>query len=275
VTRLGYHTNAWGGVVGHPAGVTSIKDLHYLTPGSTAAALADIAAAGYGGCELFDGNLAEYAEHPDELRRLLEESGLQLIGVYAGANLIYREVLPEELWRIERTAGLAAELGAEHLVVGGGALRAGGAAPDDIDRLAEGLEAVRDLAAKAGLTPSYHPHLGSLVEGPDALDALMARSGIGLCPDTAHVAAGGGDPAAVIRRYGDRMPYVHLKDWSAADGAFLPLGAGDLDMDDIVAAIGETGYAGWITVELDGYPGDPLEAARTSASFLKDRGVRG
>jgi inosose dehydratase len=32
--KLGYHTNTWGGVVGHPAGVTSIKALFYLTNGS-------------------------------------------------------------------------------------------------------------------------------------------------------------------------------------------------------------------------------------------------
>ena len=28
--KLAYQTNTWGGVVGHPAGVTSVKDLYYL-----------------------------------------------------------------------------------------------------------------------------------------------------------------------------------------------------------------------------------------------------
>jgi inosose dehydratase len=267
--KLGYHTNTWGGVVGHPAGVGSVKDLYYLTPGSTERALADIAAAGYRGCELFDGNLVEYDDRRDELRRLLGEHGLELIAVYAGANFIFGDILADELWRLERGAEIAADLGAEHLVVGGGAQRAGGEAPGDLDRLAEGLGAVQELAARHGLTPSYHPHLGTMVQAPDALDALMERTSIGLCPDTAHLAAGGGDAAAIIRRYGDRIPYVHLKDWSAADQAFLPLGTGDMDMADIVAALGEIGYDGWVTVELDGYDGDPLEAARTSARFLE------
>ncbi len=38
----------------------------------------------------------------------------------------------------------------------------------------------------------------------------MPNTRIGLCPDTAHRAAGGGDPAAVIHRYRDRPRHVHL-----------------------------------------------------------------
>ena len=37
--KLAYHTITWGGVVGHPAGVTSVKDLYYLANGSTEKAL--------------------------------------------------------------------------------------------------------------------------------------------------------------------------------------------------------------------------------------------
>ena len=37
--KLAYQTNTWGGVSGHPAGVTSVKDLLYLTNGSTEEAM--------------------------------------------------------------------------------------------------------------------------------------------------------------------------------------------------------------------------------------------
>ena len=43
--KLAYQTNTWGGVFGHPAGVTSVKDLLYLANGSTEEAMRDIAAA--------------------------------------------------------------------------------------------------------------------------------------------------------------------------------------------------------------------------------------
>jgi inosose dehydratase len=270
--KLGYCTITWGGVVGHPVGVTSVKDLYYLAHGSTERAVADIAAAGYSGVELFDGNLVEYAGRRDEFRSLLSRHGLELVAVYSGANFIFSEILPEELWRIEQAAELAADLGAEHLVIGGGAKRAAGEAPDDLDRLAAGLAGAQAIAGRFGLTPSYHPHLGTIVETPQALDAIMERTDIGLCPDLAHLAAGGGDPAAIIRRYGDRIPYVHLKDLAREDLSFTPLGAGDLDLEDVLAALDETGYDGWLTVELDATDGDPADAARESAAFLSARG---
>ncbi|MED3928732.1 sugar phosphate isomerase/epimerase, partial [Priestia megaterium] len=66
--KLGYQTNTWGGVVGHPAGVTSIKDLYYLANGSTEEALKDIAEVGYKGFEMFDGNLMEFKDRKEEFR---------------------------------------------------------------------------------------------------------------------------------------------------------------------------------------------------------------
>jgi hypothetical protein len=39
--KFGYSTITWGGVVGHPGGVTSIKDLFYMTHGDTKAAIRD------------------------------------------------------------------------------------------------------------------------------------------------------------------------------------------------------------------------------------------
>jgi inosose dehydratase len=97
---------------------------------------------------------------------------------------------------------------------------------------------------------------------------VFAASRIGFCPDTAHLAAGGGDPETLIRRYPDRIRHVHLKDLDPVTGVFLPLGRGKLDFTGILAALRETGYDGWLIVELDYYDGDPAEAARVSKSFL-------
>ncbi|HET7782627.1 MAG TPA: sugar phosphate isomerase/epimerase, partial [Arthrobacter sp.] len=76
--KLGYCSITWGGVVGHAQGVTSVKDLFYLTHGSMKDAVRDIASVGYEGVEMFDGNLAEYAEKPEELKEILASSGVSL-----------------------------------------------------------------------------------------------------------------------------------------------------------------------------------------------------
>ncbi|WP_214370692.1 sugar phosphate isomerase/epimerase family protein [Pseudonocardia sp. H11422] len=266
--RLGYHSITWGGVTGDATGVTSVKDLVYRVPGSMHRALRDIAAAGYVGVEMFDGNAADFADNPDELRELFTETGLSLVSVYTGANFVYREILPDELHRVRRAAALAATFGAEQLVVGGGARRAAGTPESDYDRLAEALDTVTGIAEEHGLSACYHPHLTTIVESPVEVEKIMSRSRIGFCPDTAHLAAGGGDPAALIRRYPDRIRHVHLKDLRRDPFTFLPLGEGEIDFTDVLAAVREVGYDSWLIVELDSYDGDPAEAARISKTFL-------
>lgn len=262
--RLGYQGNGWGGVVGHPVGVTSIKDLYYLTPGDPWQALDDIAAAGYDGVELFDGNVVE---HVEVLEEELERRQLALAGVYSGANLVFSDVLPEELWRIRQACAAAARLGAVHFVVGGGAKRADGTTDEDYDRLGAALDEVSRIARDAGLVPSYHPHMTTMAESPDQIDRALAQSDIRFCPDTGHLILGGGDPAELIRRFGDRIELVHLKDVTD-DGDFVPLGDGVMDVDGVLAAVRSIGFDGWLTVELDGWDGDPAEGARRNFAAL-------
>lgn len=266
--KLGYPTITWGGVTGTAGGVTSVKDLFYLTNGSTEKALRDIASAGYTGTEVFDGNLLEFVDRPAALTELLEETGLELVGVYTGANFIFDDILTEEFAKIERAAELAAMFGAARLVVGGGAQRHAGPSDGDFERLAAGLDRAAEIAAAWGLAASYHPHLGTLTETPEALATVMELSEIDFCPDTAHLAGGGGDPAVLIRRYADRLAHVHLKDWDRATREFRPLGEGDLDFADILRAIHQACYDSWLMVELDYYDGDPLQAARISKAYL-------
>jgi inosose dehydratase len=265
--NFGYQTNTWGGVVGHPAGVTSIKDLFYLTPGSDEEALRDIAAAGYAGVELFDGNLLAYRGREDEFRGYLRAGNLKLIAGYSGANFIYPDVLDDELWRIEQAAQMVQAFGAEFLVLGGGAVRHGGTREEDFAALAQGLDRAADLAEQYGLTALYHPHLGTMVEGPEALAKVMALTHVGLCPDTAHLAAGGNDVPDLIRSYAGRIPYIHLKGLQRDPLNFLPLDE-DPEMADIWQAVKDTGFDGWITVELDSHA-TPAEAAARSLRWLQ------
>lgn len=265
--KLAYHANCWGPLGGHPVGVTSIGNLTYMTFADMAQAFSDIAAAGYKGVEIFDGNLLEYADRKDELKALLQRTGLDLLAVYSGANLIFPDVAAEEFEKIRRVADLAAEFGTTHLVVGGGAKRLAGAEPGDRAATGAGLETCREIAEGAGLRAHYHPHLTTLAEAPDEIAEIFAHTGIDFCPDSAHLAAGGCDVPALIRQWADRISYVHLKGLQSDPFGFTPLGQGDLDMTGIVAALSETGFDGWITTELDAWP-DPAEGAKQSHQWL-------
>jgi inosose dehydratase len=159
----------------------------------------------------------------------------------------------------------AKELGAKHAALGGGAIRSGGIRKDDHEKLAKGLEKAAEMIDKIGLIPSYHPHLGTIVQAPDQLDKLMALTNVNLCPDCAHIEAGGGSSVEVVKKYADRIKYLHLKDFK--DGQFLPLGMGTIDFKEMLKTLEGKGVD--YTVEVDGYPGDPYEGAVTSYRYLE------
>lgn len=263
-----YHANCWGPLGGNAVGVTSITQLTYRTFGDMGRAIAEIGEVGYDGVELFDGNLLDYDADPAALRSSLAGAGVKLVAVYSGANFIFPDILGEELARVRRVADAAAASGAIHLVVGGGAKRADGLRDDDHARLAEGLEKVVALAKERGLRAHYHPHLSTIVEGPEEVRKIFGMTSIDFCPDTAHLAAAGGDPAQMIREHKARISYVHLKGLRKAPFAFTPLDDGDLDISEILSALSEIKFDGWVAAELDSWP-DPREGAVRSLAFLE------
>jgi inosose dehydratase len=264
--KLAYHANCWGALWGDAVGVTSITRLAYRTFGQMDRALSDIAAAGYERVEVFEGNLLDHSAA--DFRSLLANTGLHLVAPYAGGNFIYDDILPEQLARVTRAADRAGELGARHLVVGGGAKRFDGTREADFHKLAAALDRVKDLAEARGLRAHYHPHLSTIVEGPETVGKIFDLTVIDFCPDTAHLAAAGGDPARLIRDHAPRISYVHLKGFQRDPFAFTPLDSGDIPTAPILQALRDTGYQGWVCAELDAWP-DPAEGARISMTYLK------
>ena len=264
--KLAYHANCWGDLGGNAVGVTSITQLAYRTFGDMKRAFSDIASAGYEGVEVFDGNLLDF--NLNDMRSLLDNNGLALVATYSGGNFIFDDILPEELARVTRAADRAAELGAPHLVVGGGAKRFDGVRDVDYHKLAAALDRVKEIADARGLRAHYHPHLSTIVEGPAEVAKIFGLTAIDFCPDTAHLAAAGGDPAQLMREHASRISYVHLKGLQREPFAFTPIDRGDVPTDGIIAAMREIGFKGWVCAELDAWA-DPLAGARASMAYLK------
>jgi len=171
-----------------------------------------------------------------------------------------------------------------------------GLQPEGWDRLASNLQATVELCRRRGYEPTFHHHAGTYVEAPWEIEELLARSDIGLCLDTGHLALGGGDPLRAINDWGPRINHVHLKDIrrSVIDeviregagmmdvwrrGAFCRLGTGDLDIDAILNGLRALDFRGWIVVEQDVIPGPetPTGAAALdqdrNRAFLRARGL--
>ena len=265
--KLGYMTNGFGPLVGVGGGVTSVKDIRYLTICDDADTIAKIANVGFHCIEVLEGNLTKYADNIDELKQILKINGMEMMSVCVGANGIEPYYLDADWANLAEVARMAKEIGVTYIGICGGAIRARGVQEGDYKLLAEGLDLAKELIETYGLKASYHPHLGSMAETPDQIDKLFALTKIDICPDLAHIAAGGGDPLEVVKKYYDRISFMHLKDLNK--NGFAPLGAGSVDIKGVIAYLKERGYEGDWLVEVDGYAGDPVEACQASYDYLK------
>jgi Sugar phosphate isomerases/epimerases len=67
---------------------------------------------------------------------------------------------------------------------------------------------------------------------------------------------------------------VHVKDFRVGEHRFVYLLQGDVNWREVMAALKEIGYDGWITAELPPYPHAPDQMVRDTAQHL-DRIIKG
>jgi inosose dehydratase len=260
------------------------------------ALLDEMAAAGYEGTEL---GPPGYLGEGDELRARLERHGLALTGGWCPVRFSEPEHLADDLASLSRTLDLfdAAGAGDARPVFGDGGsderrANPGRGEPDLDDagwsRWAEGVRRAADTARARGYEPTLHPHTSTFVESPREIERAVELTDVGLLVDTGHLLLGGSDPIEVLRRFGDRVNYVHVKDVrldvvrqvvdERADvlegwrrGMFCELGAGDVDLPAFFDALRATGYDGWVVVEQDRIPRPDEELRESAEAQIRNR----
>jgi inosose dehydratase len=154
-------------------------------------------------------------------------------------------------------------------------------------RFAEGLAVAVARCRERGYEPTFHHHTATYVEAKWEIDRLLELSDVGLCLDTGHLLLGRGDPVRAIHDWAGRINQVHLKDARraileqiVADAApvqeiwrrraFCPLGEGDIPIGEVLGALSDIGYAGWLVVEQDVLP-DARDPERPAAEQRRNR----
>jgi inosose dehydratase len=261
-----------------------------LSPKTVTAAVAGIADAGF---------TAMHADVPDgmsvaEYRTLLSDHGVRPApGYFAGNFDAPAAELPGLIEAAKRHAGVQAELGlsevflASHLNPDRIGAPAVGAAFDAtrLELVIERIAAVARAITQEGVTPCFHPHVGSWIETEhevramlDSIDASVLSFG----PDIGHLFWAGMDPAAVIADYAQRVRAVHLKDVhrqaavrareqgddymgaTVTEHVWTEPGRGDVDFQAAFAALPPS-YQGWFVVEVD-VPDLPTKEESTAES---------
>jgi inosose dehydratase len=159
---------------------------------------------------------------------------------------------------------------------------------DEWSRFAERVGRAVERVRERGLEPTFHHHACTYIETPEEVDALLESTDVGLTFDSGHLLIGGGDPLADFRRWRKRINHLHLKDartqvlrdalrgddpmtavWEGR--VFVPLGEGDLAVDQLVQEVVDSGYSGWLIVEQDVVPRSTADVERARDEQVANR----
>ncbi len=172
-----------------------------------------------------------------------------------------------------RCIDLAAALGARHLSTEPGGPLQDMKREEGLRLFREGLRRVEDHAGRRRIKILIEPEPGLLIETPgEFLDLFrdLDPEVCGLNFDIGHFFCVGKDPAAWVEDLKAVTHHFHLEDIAASrEHHHLMLGHGAVDIPQVLDKIHETGFDGFITVELYTYEDRPVEAVQESMKYLQ------
>ncbi|MFF0903888.1 UNVERIFIED_CONTAM: sugar phosphate isomerase/epimerase [Kocuria sp. CPCC 205316] len=269
--------------------------------------LDEVAEAGYSWIEL-----GPYGYLPTDPARLADELAQRNLQVSAGTvfTAFHRGADQwREAWEPARkVAELTAAMGGEHIVVipamwrddvTGEALENEHLSTEQWNALCAGHDRLgKVLREEYGLQQQFHSHADSHVCGQPDIETFLQRTDpelVTLCLDTGHAEYGGASSADLIRKYPERIGYLHLKQidpvimervrrenltWAAANlaGVMVEPPAGLPDLAEVITEVEKLDRPIFGIVEQDMYPVSsfdvPLPIATRTRSYLLGCGSR-
>lgn len=240
---------------------------------------------GYDGVEL----AGTYGLEPAFIKNTLAEVGL----IPISAHVAFDEMMKN----LDGVIADYSTIGVKFLVMPYMAEEYRPANPEGFKKFLPMLNEVGAKIHAAGMTFLYHNHDFEFVKladgtwGYDAMFAAIPHDNLMSELDTCWCDVATGEAPAFVRKYTDRIPVVHLKDYikkgevknmykligietEESEGdtgyfGFRPVGFGQMIWEPVLeAALGTN--AQWVVVEQDEhYELDPMECARRSREYLK------
>jgi inosose dehydratase len=203
--------------------------------------LDDASAIGYQGVLLFDTTAQFWFNRPHELKRMLDQRNLRLVGVILRPGLDFLGTTRLVKW--------VAEVGGEVLVISGYDGR-----QEDWEISIPLLQRHGEIAAAHGLQAVYHHHTDWIAETMEQAERLLAETDpakLGGMLDCGHATMDfkGHSAQEYFHRNHARVKYVEFKDYSPETGLCTEVGKGRCDFPAVAAELREHGYRGWVVVE--------------------------
>jgi 4-hydroxyphenylpyruvate dioxygenase len=223
--------------------------------------LAAIAKAGFDGVEIFENDFLVFDESPRELGRMVRDFGLEITLFQPFRDF---EGMPEPLRsrtfdRAERKFDLMQEMGTDLVLV---CSNVSTAALGGLDRAAADFRELGDRAARRGLRVGYEAlawgrHIN---DHRDAWEIVRRADhpNIGLILDSFHTLARRIDVNSIRSIPKEKIFIIQLADAPKIDMDLLYWsrhfrnmpGEGELPVQDFMAAVAETGYDGYLSLEI-------------------------
>lgn len=238
------------------------------------------------GMNVWDGAMWDLEERLTGLKKIGFE-GLERISACTEADLLEKAAIHRRLGTGFATVnGPSPDLSIKWTSAMGGEYVWLAAKATDMDGFCRQAQIQARAAERWNVRVAIHNHMGTMVESQDELETFLGNCpDVGLIFDTAHLAAVGGDPVKIVRKYHKRIVVMHLKDWISypknkqgegwfQKGRFCGLNKGNIGLDNIAVmkALKKAGWDGWVFVEHDTHLQDPFKDLALSRKYLKKNG---
>jgi inosose dehydratase len=133
------------------------------------------------------------------------------------------------------------------------------------------------LVEEFGINVAIHNHgPGSRYDKISQVQAAIQGRNhrIGACVDTGHYLHSDEDPVEAIRRFGDRVYGVHLKDVTA-DKHFTELGKGSLKLSEALKLLKDLKYQHCLALEYEEHPRDPIPGIQECLAAVRAAVAKG
>ncbi len=265
--------------------VYGLRDLLENTPENFKNVMQQVKDLGYDGVEL----AGLYGLTPEYVKEVLDEVGLTPIS----AHVAFADMMED----LDTIIADYSKIGVKFLVMPYMAEEYRPANPEGFKEFLPLLNKVGEKIHNAGMTFLYHNHDFEFVKmsdgqwGYDVMFDAIPHDNLMSELDTCWCDVATGDAPGFVRKYTDRIPIVHLKDYikkgevknmykligieeeeSAEDTGyfgFRSVGFGQMIWEPVLEASLDAN-AQWVVVEQDEhYELEPLECARRSREYLK------
>jgi len=150
-----------------------------------------------------------------------------------------------------------------------GVIVAGDPAPETLPR-------IEKFVKEYDIRIAIHNHGPEDKLWPSPLDVFKAVKNmdprIGCCLDVGHAARAGTDVVQAVHTVGPRLFNVHMKDLTdfGRDDSQVPVGKGKIPVREMFEALVAIQYKGFIDLEYEMQPDDPMPGVMTSFAFMRD-----